>query len=91
MIHELIALLENSLRWLVDSDLPLDASGAVLSEAWERIADRLRSEGWEAEAQGDGVQVDDAIWVSFAPPDLIRVAVDIRGGFRIQPRTPPNA
>lgn len=91
MIHDLIANLENSLRWLVDSDLPLDADGAALPEVWERIADRLRSEGWEAEAQGDGVQVDDAIWIGFAPPDTIRIEVDIRGGFRIKPRAPRNA
>lgn len=77
MIHDLnraiLAKLETSLRWLVGGELPLDASGTVLPEAWEAIANRLRSEGWEGDAQADGVQVAGTIRVSFAPPDKIRI------------------
>lgn len=89
MIHDLnraiLAKLETSLRWLVGGDLPLDADGAVLPETWEAIANRLRSEGWEAEAQVDGIQVG-TIRVSFAPPDKIRITDPKPSGNR-GPRT----
>lgn len=78
MITDLIAKLETSIRWLVGSDVPVDASGAVLPATWEAIAARLRSEGWQAEAREDGVRVADAIWLSFEQPDKIRVAVIVR-------------
>ena len=76
MIHDLnlSATLENSLRWLVGCGLPVDAAGeTVLPEAWEAIAERMRSDGWEAEAHEYGVLVGGAIRVSFAPPDKIRI------------------
>lgn len=65
--------LKASLRWLVGNGLELDAAGAVLAEEWEAIANRLRSEGWDAEAQSDGIQVAGTIRVSFEPPDKIRI------------------